>query len=349
MTTSAGSQVGLNRRTGRNMLPNAQTPPKPFRFSRGLFLKWYDRFWRCPTRLATTGLFAAVWRDEGTVRGGGGVTSVLLVLALHAWQAKRTDKWTRWAYLSRRRIAALSGLSTHTVGLALRRLQKLGWVQLRSQAVVGHAYARRTEYRLAGTMYARRGEPFVEVFGALVYGGWWSLLPTAASRQLFLVITCMDPIRDEYSYALRVGDELREGDMKRGKVPSQTTEEWLAGGVLADPRVKARMRAVRRTHPLSFTDLERLSGMARPTVNEAIKVLCAPCSGEDGSLPLVRRGKAPARSPTWYAPHRDAVGWGIRAHILNIIESKREFQTNTWGHLLARHTEKRRGSLRVVR
>ena len=87
-----------------------------------------DRFWRCPTRLVTaSGQWAKLWQAPGTRRGGGTVTAVLPILALHSWlqQDGAVAGWTGWTYLSRRRLATLAGIDKDGVTAACRRLMAL--------------------------------------------------------------------------------------------------------------------------------------------------------------------------------------------------------------------------------
>ena len=61
------------------------TPPTVWAFNEADRQEYADRFWRFPTRLVTAGLVAKLWREPGTTRGGGTVSSLLPVLALHTW------------------------------------------------------------------------------------------------------------------------------------------------------------------------------------------------------------------------------------------------------------------------
>src|SRR5688572_11023315 len=87
-----------------------------------------DRYWRCPVRLVREGLWARLWRMPDTVRGGGAMTSLLPVFALHTWAEKddATKEWTGWTYLSRRRMATLAGINKDTATAAMEHLEHLG-------------------------------------------------------------------------------------------------------------------------------------------------------------------------------------------------------------------------------
>ena len=103
------------------------TPPHIWVFNEADRQAYAGRYWRCPTRLVTAGLWAKLWRPPGTTRGGGAVTSLLPVLALHAWpgQAGAEPGWTGWTYFSRRRLATLAGLNKDSVTAACQRLVAL--------------------------------------------------------------------------------------------------------------------------------------------------------------------------------------------------------------------------------
>jgi hypothetical protein len=76
--------------------------PKRWLFNDDDRQKYQESFWRCPVRLVADGTWAKLWRTPGTIRGGGAVTSVLPVLALHTWPEKEgaTAGWTGPSYLS---------------------------------------------------------------------------------------------------------------------------------------------------------------------------------------------------------------------------------------------------------
>jgi hypothetical protein len=69
---------------------------------------------------------------QGPGAGGGTVTSVLPVLALHTWpdQSGAEPGWTGWTYLSRRRLAALAGLDKNSVTAASRQLVTSNLMQM---------------------------------------------------------------------------------------------------------------------------------------------------------------------------------------------------------------------------
>src|SRR5215510_10035112 len=83
-----------------------------------------DRFWRLPTRLVTEGLLAELWREAGTRRGGGIVTSLLPALALDTWpgQVGAEKEWTGPTHVPNQRLATLAGISRDSVTAACRRL-----------------------------------------------------------------------------------------------------------------------------------------------------------------------------------------------------------------------------------
>src|SRR5262245_48040519 len=99
-------------------------PPRIWTFNEADRQDYAGRYWRFPTWLVTEGHWAELWREAGTRRGGGAVTSLLLVLGLHTWpdQAGSEKEWTGPTYVSRRRLATLAGLNKDSVMAACRRL-----------------------------------------------------------------------------------------------------------------------------------------------------------------------------------------------------------------------------------
>ncbi|HEY0024437.1 MAG TPA: hypothetical protein VGB24_16100 [Longimicrobium sp.] len=67
--------------------PAKKPPPKQWLFNEDDRKRHGGRYWRCPVRLVkdSSRLWAQLWREDGTTRGGGAVTSVLPILAYHAW------------------------------------------------------------------------------------------------------------------------------------------------------------------------------------------------------------------------------------------------------------------------
>ena len=71
----------------------------------------------------------------------------------------------------------------------------------------------KTYYRLAAALYPQGDESYAALPGNLFYGGTWALLPSAAVRHLYTVISGLDPIRDEEAYVERITWDLGNGDV----------------------------------------------------------------------------------------------------------------------------------------
>jgi hypothetical protein len=289
--------------------------PKRWLFNEDDRMKYKDRYWRCPVRLVKNETWAKLWRTPGTIRGGGAITSVLPVLALHTWPEKEgaIATWTGPTYLSQRRIARLAGVNKETVAAAIKQLvsYKLMDVKKRPRAKREGGY--KIDYRLNIALYPKGDEPYAQLPAAFFYGGTWFMLPSAASRHMYVVIVCLDPIRNEDAYL----DKLKEaghGDL-----------DWLVdeeGYEIEDDQereavIEAKVLAKRRSsEPQSISDLVRFSGLQRSTVVEALRVLTTPIFvGREINgvkyppISLVLKGEAPPRTPTWYAPNRRARDW----------------------------------------
>jgi hypothetical protein len=160
--------------------------PKRWLFNDDDRKKYQDRFWQCPVRLVKNGIWATLWRTPGTKRGGGAVTSILPVLALHTWPEKEgaTGGWTGPSYLSQRRIARLAGVDKDTVRTAIDRLVSLNIMQVKKQRRAKYEGGYKTLYRLNISLYPKGDEPYAKFPAALFYGGTWFMLPSAASRHM---------------------------------------------------------------------------------------------------------------------------------------------------------------------
>ncbi|MDQ3555885.1 MAG: hypothetical protein M3409_03785 [Gemmatimonadota bacterium] len=314
-------------------------PPEPYVFSEADQTRFANSFWRCPVRLVTGGRWAALWRRAGTVRGGGAASSLLPVLALHGMpEAGPGGKgWTQWFYLSRRRIARLAGLDKDTATAAISQLLGAGLVQVESRLherdrMRGHL----VYYRLSAGLYPVGGERFTTITGAMVYGGTWSLLPTSACRHLYLVLAARDPIGDESAYVegarrriiRNAAARRRRAGKAKGGAATSVAHEVDDQTILAHRRAKSA---------LSLARLADISGTRRSTLAEALRVLVSPVpdaggnreSGEGcsaGTRPLVRKGSAVPRSPTWYAPDRSVRPWMWPVGFLNDPQQVRELQ-----------------------
>jgi hypothetical protein len=178
--------------------------------------------------------------------------------------------------------------------------------------------------------------------GNLIYGGTWSLLPSAAFRHLYLVVACLDPIGDEVAYLARIAEDTG-GNWDR----YADDQAWS----IADPVARAAviqaqlLAAQRERHPVSMRDLAQFSGLQRSTVKEALHGLLTPIFGDlvdarTGQryppIALLRRGEAHPGRPTWYAPDRRAWDWSWRCEVLNARDRVQKARDRLWPHFLER-------------
>lgn len=295
-------------------------PPNEYEFSATDFEKYRRRFWGCPVRLVNEGTWASFWRDTGTRRGGGAVSSVLPVLAVHTWPEKRNGEpgWTPWTYLSQRRIARLAGINKDTVKAALERLVQLGFAETRRQSREKHQGGREVHFRLSCHLYAHPGEAFARVSAGLIYGGVWSVIPSPASRHLYITLACLDPIKDEAAYLQKVEHD------SYGHAPwwEQYPEVWDEpddADYLDERVLQSRfLEEQRMKSPLSLADLATASGLPRRTVISALNPLLVSLGpAERGKRnSLICRGIRGGR-PTWYALNPVALGYCVPPSVMN--------------------------------
>jgi hypothetical protein len=256
-----------------------------------------DRYWRCPVRIVTDGMWADLWRVEGTIRGGGATTSVLSVLALHS-TPDETDAaagWTPWTYLSRRRVAALAGVHKDTATSAINRLVIAGLADTERRSRGQHEGGYMTFYRLAASLYPRRDEPYADIPAHLFYGGTWFLLPSPACRHLYVVLAC------------------------------------LAKGRAAEPvsmKALARYSGLRRS-----TVVEAVQALTVPILGKKVdqstgrKIL---------DIALVVKGEAPPKKPTSYAPDPQAWRAFWPPDFLDTPDRVEAARRRFWPHLFNR-------------
>jgi hypothetical protein len=336
----------------------AYRDPQAFEFEESHREEFGDREWRFPQRLVTGAadgadgsVWASLWRQQATRRGGGSASSLLPVLAVHTWPGKRHDDltafceaarkpvpiaarardgWTSWAYLSHRRMASLAGIDKDTVAVALRFLKARGHVQTIKAPRARGEPASRMCYRVSAELYRTGEEPFVPLSGMLFYGGQWSMLPTAAARHLYVTLACLDPIHNPHALA---------GSMYEAEDADEED-------------VDERIVAIRERHRLSLADLKRLSGIpAESTVATARDLLTTPIYFPEGrskpGLAMFRRESQSEKLPTWYEwtfAVRE-VHWP--PHMLNDPDKRKQAQRSTWApHFAAIDAAKRRATAR---
>lgn len=338
--------------------------PKEYRFNDEDRERYQKRVWQAPRSIARTerdgdeapGLWARLWRADGTVRGGGAVTSLLPVLAVHTWPGKRNMDganagteaeagWTAWTYLpGRRRLARLSGINKDTVKPAVARLKALGLMQTRSVAKDRHKGGVQTFYRLSAVLYARGDEKYARFPANLFYGGTWAVLPTNAARHLYTVLACVDPIGDEDSYLAKIDadhndrgawwDLYDEDPQRYEPYFSKEYKEGTAEALLRRDFLGTKARRRR-----SLTELQRLSGLTRGTLVEALRILTGKMHGgftdpRDGKVhppvPLIAKGAADPREPTWHGPDQRALTWYFYPEFLNDRTKLQQLRRERW-------------------
>lgn len=269
--------------------PTAQELP---RFNDPDYDARHSQFWLMPVRWAEDGTLAALWRPAGTTKGGGAAGAILPLLALVTDAPPPGQEWSGVQYCqSRERLGVLSGLDADTVSVGMRHLRDMGL--LRYSTHPGSKKQHVTKYQLSARVWAREGEPYATFPAILVYGGMWSLLPTPASRQLYLAMLALDPVLDEESWIATAcgfaGDgaaELaatlrREGYGALASHPGSAAverPERIAGDPEAAYRYAQRLLADRRSgEPVSWNRLRTVCGIgSNSTIKTALAVLTTP-------------------------------------------------------------------------
>ncbi len=244
------------------------------------FRKSKKIFWRCP---AGKRLFETLQRVQRETHIGFAIYSVVPVLALAAWTDSKTARWTRLTIQSQTRIAALSGTSGPTVRRVIDAL--IACDLLREQKVLSsHSGMHVFAYRLrAEPFYPRKREKYFQFRGAFVYGGWWSLLPSHATRAVYLAIAALDPVRNDRALRSKIVEDC---DGANVEFASQ------------------QIHAYRSSRRYSLSDLSRALQMSKPTVIRAVKQQRRRLLFRGKKYRYVRAGKADKRGIRWLAPSR---------------------------------------------
>jgi hypothetical protein len=320
------------RSAGASERKNARfAAPIEYRFSKKSVTEHANRFWFCPSRLVQDRVWADLWRRKHTSSGGGASTCILPILAIHSYpeEGAESPDWTNRTYLSRRRIAQLSGLDKDTVKegihfLSAKGLLRIWRVRHRNPEMKGY----RLYYRLSTKLFKTLEEEGRRIPARLFYGGTWSMIPTAAARHLYVVIACLDPVHNE-DEMFRKAMEVRIGAARRG-LGRHSVEE-----LRSSTRLQARIRreVVTKAHQgtsLTISQLAEYAGMQRSTTAAALKVLLRPMPGSvlhtrawnefdagQATPSLVVRGAAKPRQATWYALNAAARMWTWPPELLN--------------------------------
>jgi hypothetical protein len=258
------------------------------------------------------------------------VTSILPVLALHA-RPDFESGWTKWTWLSRRRIAALAGVNKDTVGTGFSKLVAQGLAEMERKPRTRHQPGFTTWYRLVNTLYPRGDERWAKLAGNLFYGGAWSILPYLAARHLYVVVASLDPIGDEDAYLVKASGILdRDPDCPySAEYFLDMVRDCNRAEVLGrDEEELEQMLALRRSgSTVSIADLEKASGLSRNTTIKALRVLNTPMLGESGkarrdvhsAIALLERGRGREGDPApwWYCPDRRSERKHLDVEILN--------------------------------
>jgi hypothetical protein len=159
------------------------------------------------------------------------------------------------------------------------------------------------------------------------------MLPTNASRHLYLVFTVLDGVRDEEAFLAAA---------------SASREEWggEASYDVEDPQTREKiLQGARRKAPLSIADLERKSGLRHSTVVEARDILLSPLfdvkdrvGGQKTGIAMIRSGASSVgKKIKWYAPDRRAWSWHWSVDFLNgSIEERERARREDWPSLYAK-------------
>jgi hypothetical protein len=324
--------------------------PQEWRFNDDDYQTYRGRYWRCPVRLVREGLWAKHWRRPGTTRGGGASTCLLPVLALHTWPEKddATDGWTGWVYLSRRRMAMLAGLNKDTATDAIRQLMTAGLMDVERRPRAKYEGGYKTYYRLAVSLYPHDDELYATIPASLFYGGTWFILPSPACRHLYVVLACLDPIGDEAAYLDRIATDIGD-DWYALAEKFEIGSEELEDDEALEATVKTVLLAQRRESAVvSLSEMESYAGLPRSTVIEALRVLTTPMF-DNRTIALIAKGVVLPRTPTWYAPNRQAWTWHWRSEFLNAPERVKAERQQLWPHLARYHTTTKRRVLQLRR
>lgn len=285
-------------------------------------------FWQCPTRLASEGFgLRMLWRAKGTTRGGGTITSLLPVLAMHVFPTAaelplkpRALRWreivpfdpdpadyTAARVLPMRRLAALAGIDKGSVSPAMNALAEVGLAMLADGPRGRNGGPPRLHYRLLRHgLYPKHGERYAEIPSNLLYGGCWSLL-TPAARHLYLVLSCLDPVKSEsglVDYADAAGEDADE--------------------MIAEMRARSAV---------SLDELSGRSGLSRDAVRDALSMLTSSVAGpRRPTVALVQRGRGGSNEAFWYRVNRDvAQSVSFPADQLNLRSERKALQRRLWG------------------
>lgn len=275
---------------------------------------WSRSHWQCPTALVED--LAEYWHIGSGTRGSGSVASVLPVLCL-AVRPRPGEDWSSWGYLSHHRIALLSGVCRDTVAAVFGALEKEGLLEHRHDRV--GRYQNRIRFRLLAEAFCPAREPsidacgsFVKFYGNFIYGGLWSLLPTSAARHLFLAFLCADPVHDPRSFAHAITEGCQ-------------TERAMT-------EARRVIMARRQPHALSFSDLVVLTGMTRPVVNNAVKILTTSFVVQGKKARYVRREYQHPQGPNWYVPSRRVMRLrSLDPAVLNDHQAMHRLRNEIWG------------------
>jgi hypothetical protein len=266
---------------------------------------YLNQFWHCPARLVKSEMWANLWRTRGTTRGGGAVSCILPVLALHISPDENdaADNWTRWAYLSRRRVAALAGVNKDTVTDACKRLVDAKLAEMKRWPRAKHEGGYKMYYRLATSLYPQDNEPYAKIPAHLFYGGTWFLLPSPAYRHMYVVLICLAPITDEDAASLSARDLEQYSGLRRSTV------------------VEA-LQAL--TVPMFGKNVDENTGR---------KLL---------DISLVIRREARPKKPTWYIPDQRAWWAFWPSDFLDSPELVEATRQRFWPHLVKRRIKQKK-------
>lgn len=238
--------------------------PTEFRFSAEAFAAHRHRFWRLPERLVTSTLWPALWKAHPAL------TAILPAFALHAYP-REDAPFAPWVSVPERHVATLCGLDRKTVSRALASGVRVGVMEREVIQHPSRPAVRMHRYRLAGELFARRGEPFVKIPAALLFGGAWALVPSLGARHLYLTLAALDPVRDvaafEDAVVARLVLEHTEARADATDDKEEAADYWHMWAV---GEVEAALNDARASRLYTVSDLAALSGLARASVRDSV-------------------------------------------------------------------------------
>lgn len=308
--------------------------PKTYEFSDFDREKYGKRHYQFPCRLVTEGHWSELWQPRGK-RGGGGIASILPVLALQSYPGAPTiagnqvpapsPGFTPWAYLGCRRLGTIAGIHYDSARRAMQDIARLGWAEIRTVSPAGRG-GHQVWFSLSEKLFPGDGEAFRVIPGDMIYSGTWGVLPTSASRHVYLTLAVLDPVRDEERLKAAFDDQH---------------------GIDEPEEQYQKIERMREASAVSQSELRRLTGMSRSTLEEALSILITPLF-KSRSIPLIRthRGRTGSR---WYSINSEGQTWYFVPDTLNETSGIEVVRRQLWPGIKRRtRPSKRRKSRKAA-